>query len=33
MSDESLKRISEALERLAPAPAAAPDFAAAEAFG
>ena len=32
MSDESLKRIAEALERLAPAPAAAPDFAAAEAF-
>jgi len=32
MSDESLKRIAEALERLAPAPVAAPDFGAAEAF-
>ena len=29
---DPLERIAEALERLAPAPAAAPDFAAAEAF-
>lgn len=33
MSDtEYLKRIAEALERVSPAPAAAPDFAAADAF-
>jgi len=31
MSDD-LRRIAEALERLAPAPAAAPDFAGADAF-
>jgi len=32
MDEAQLKRIAEALERLAPAPMAAPDFAAAEAF-
>ncbi|GAB4386863.1 ATP-binding protein [Albidovulum sp.] len=32
MSDAALERIAAALERLAPGPAAAPDFAAAEAF-
>ncbi len=32
MSDEPLKRIAAALERLAPAPAKAPDFGAADAF-
>ncbi len=32
MSDDSLKRIAEALERMAPAPLAAPDFSDAEAF-
>jgi len=32
MDEAQLKRIAEALERLAPAPLAAPDFAAAEAF-
>ena len=32
MSDAALTRIAEALERLAPAPASAPDFAAADAF-
>lgn len=32
MSDNALTRIAEALERLAPAPASAPDFGAAEAF-
>jgi len=31
-ADEMLERIADALERLAPAPPAAPDFAAAEAF-
>src|SRR5689334_4175087 len=31
-ADEVLERIADALERLAPAPPAAPDFAAAEAF-
>ena len=33
MSDEALARIAAALERLAPAPARAPDWDAAEAFG
>ena len=32
MKDEALIRIAEALERIAPAPAARPDFAAADAF-
>ena len=32
MSDPTLTRIAEALERLSPAPAAAPDFTTAEAF-
>ncbi|MEX5729335.1 putative AAA+ superfamily ATPase [Rhodovulum iodosum] len=32
MSEESLARIAEALERLSPAPAPAPDFDAADAF-
>lgn len=32
MSDEALARIAAALERLAPAPAAAPDFARTDAF-
>nr|WP_121629896.1 ATP-binding protein [Tropicibacter alexandrii] len=32
MSDQTLTRIAEALERMAPAPMAAPDFDAAEAF-
>ncbi|ETX16424.1 ATPase AAA [Roseivivax halodurans JCM 10272] len=32
MTDETLDRIAEALERLAPAPLAAPDFGAADAF-
>ena len=32
MDEAQLKRIAEALERLAPAPMATPDFAAAEAF-
>lgn len=32
MNDETLKRIAEALERLAPAPLEAPDFEAADAF-
>ncbi|MCT8159760.1 ATP-binding protein [Pseudoruegeria sp. SHC-113] len=32
MNDAALERIAEALERLRPAPMAAPDFAAAEAF-
>ncbi len=33
MSADSLTRIAEALERLAPGPATAPDFSAADAFG
>ena len=32
MTDDALTRIADALERLAPAPAQAPDFAAADAF-
>lgn len=32
MNDEALKRIADALERLAPAPAALPDYSRAEAF-
>lgn len=32
MSDDALTRIAEALERIAPAPLATPDFAAADAF-
>ena len=32
MSDAALIRIAEALERMSPAPMAAPDFAAADAF-
>ena len=32
MSDDALTRIAEALERMAPAPLAPPDFAAADAF-
>jgi hypothetical protein len=32
MSDEALTRIAEALERLRPPPAKAPDWAAAEAL-
>ena len=32
MSEDALKRIAEALERISPAPLAAPDFSAAEAF-
>ncbi|SDI10499.1 ATP-binding protein [Lutimaribacter saemankumensis] len=32
MDDQTLKRIAEALERIAPAPMAAPDFDAADAF-
>ena len=32
MTDDSLRRIAEALERLAPPPRPAPDFAAAEAY-
>ncbi|WP_204114777.1 ATP-binding protein [Shimia biformata] len=32
MTDDALTRIAEALERIAPAPLAAPDFAAADAF-
>jgi predicted AAA+ superfamily ATPase len=32
MTDESLRRIAEALERLAPPPRPAPDFAAADAY-
>ena len=32
MASKTLKRIAEALERMAPAPQSAPDFDAAEAF-
>ncbi|MDF0600095.1 ATP-binding protein [Psychromarinibacter sp. C21-152] len=32
MSDDSLRRIAEALERISPAPMATPDFSAADAF-
>ncbi|MHC0054006.1 ATP-binding protein [Actibacterium sp. D379-3] len=32
MNDDSLTRIAQALERISPAPAAAPDFAATDAF-
>ena len=32
MTDDTLTRIAAALERMAPAPLAAPDFSAAEAF-
>lgn len=32
MSDDALERIAQALERISPAPLAAPDFSAAEAF-
>ena len=32
MTDEALARIAAALERMAPAPLAAPDFGAAQAF-